>query len=1158
MFSSLKDLIERRKNESSIINITGLTASSEAYLISEFFKDNPNQKIAVICSTEDAAKEMELSLNFFSDGQYSACVFPELDTLPYSRISPDNVIQARRMEMLNNLCNGLCKISIFPINSILRRLPPPRFIKDNRRTIKQSDSIDRVLFSNELATLGYNNSSIVEDVGEFSIRGAIFDLWSPSHEYPIRLEFDDDVIASIKYFDATSQRNKDILSKINILPMAEMSYSTATAKEILKRIYDLCIEKQLEPSERRLLMEKLKEGISFDGIETLMPLFHKNSSTIIDYHQNTHWIVIEPVEIKIGAEKTKNEIKDLFDADIGFEKIVDVEKIYVESEEILKSVRKNKCTVINDLTASSQIQLNTYPHTKLRELMQTQPKGKEGFSPLNEAIESWKNEKMMIFIIANTDVQLQRLMDMMKWMELSAEKTEFSTRLIKLIQPKHIVISQGYLGNGFSWPAERLVILTESDIFGSKQRIVQKRAKNLEYFTSFAQIEEDDFLVHELHGICVYRGLKHLRINRHAGDFLLLEFYGGDKLYLPVHNLNMVGRYIGSTDAQPGLDKLGGHHFEKCKLRAKRDIEKIAKELLEIYAARQLHPGFSFPQSDALSEEFEGAFPFEETADQLKAIEDIKEDMENPRPMDRLICGDVGYGKTEVAMRAAFKAASAGKQVAVLVPTTVLSLQHYENFTERFKKWPISIKSLSRFQNKKDQKTICESLKLGTTDIIIGTHRLLQDDIKFKNLGLVIIDEEHRFGVKQKEKLKELRKTVDVIAMTATPIPRTLNMSLSGIRDLSLITTPPLDRLSISTHVTRFDEGIIKHAILKELERNGQIFFVHNRVQTISSFCDRLKKIIPQAKIIVAHGQMGEGKLEKVMFDFRHKKFDILLCTTIIESGLDIPSANTIIINRADKMGLAQLYQLRGRVGRSNVRAYAYLLIPEEGNISRIAHKRLTALTRYTELGSGFQIATHDLEIRGSGNILGESQSGHAATIGFELYSKLMERAVRRLKGEKEIEEINPELKLAVNVYLPEEYIKDSSMRIDIYKRLSSHENVEGLDGLKEEIIERFGELPVQVIGLFKLMEIRLLAKELRIVSLSYDKGYLVIQFHPTNKLDLQRVLSLVHGENRKFRLSPPSSLIIKLDIEPKLSDVEKLESIKNCLSEIIKSAIVR
>jgi transcription-repair coupling factor (superfamily II helicase) len=771
-------------------------------------------------------------------------------------------------------------------------------------------------------------------------------------------------------------------------------------------------------------------------------------------------------------------------------------------------------------------------------------------APLARTLREWLDTGQRVAIACHQQPQAERLKDLLAPYKIPCFISEagFRDAIIPPPQPSPagagsftpppsggrpgggLLILLGDLSRGFRLPHSRLVLIAEEELFGKRVRrrtVSEMRKKQL--LASMAELKPGDYMVHIDHGIGLYRGLQHISVGSVGGDFLLLEYAGSDKLFLPVDRLGLVQRYVGPEGSHPALDKLGGVSWEKSKGKARKNIEELAGELLEIYARRQLSEGFSFSPPDEMYREFEASFAWEETPDQLSAIQDVLADMQHSKPMDRLICGDVGYGKTEVALRGAFKSALDGKQVGILVPTTILAQQHYETFHERLKDYPVTVEVLSRFRTPKEQKAILERLKKGDIDIIIGTHRLLQKDVAFKDLGLMIIDEEQRFGVKDKERLKSFRAVVDVMTLTATPIPRTLYMSMMGIRDLSIIDTPPVDRLAVKTVVSRFSEELIREAVLRELRRGGQVFFVHNRVQTIGKRAELLAALVPEAKIAVGHGQMGEHELEKVMLGFMHGETNLLLCTTIIESGLDIPNANTLIVDHADKFGLSQLYQLRGRVGRSTQRGYAYLLIPGEAAISSDARERLRVLQEISELGAGFRIATHDMEIRGAGDMLGNRQSGTVTEIGFELYNQMLEETIARMRGEENIEMVEPEINLKVPAFLPEAYVKDAGQRLVIYKKLTQAENEDDVLDVQNEVIDRFGKYPLATSYLFEIMKLRVMLKKLVVRQIDFDGRAVIIAFHPRTPAPPDTIIGMMRSEPKKYQFTPDYKLVCTL-----------------------------
>jgi len=835
---------------------------------------------------------------------------------------------------------------------------------------------------------------------------------------------------------------------------------------------------------------------------------------------------------------------------------IEPDELYIKKDEILDALGDFALIKVEDSfieggeNSGASMTIETGTNLGLRRDIKTQ----KDLSPLSQAIAGWREAGQTIYITAHNHAQALRMQELLE---------DLPSRVIKGTQLLtagaagrasigQITIAEGTLSTGFRCAAEGIVIISEEEVFGERVKHRPPPSKKLDTFINqLRDLSEGDFIVHKMHGVGIYRGLKRLVIDNIENDFLLLEYQGGDKLYLPVQRMDLVTRYNGIEGRTAVADKLGGKGWEKKRTKVKKAVGQLAIELIKLYSEREASLGYAFPKAGQLFTEFEAAFEFEETPDQARAIRDVIKDMGKSRPMDRLICGDVGYGKTEVAMRAAFIAAMDGRQVAILVPTTVLAQQHYITFKDRFAPYPVNIDMLSRFRSRKEQNATVTALKDGKVDIIIGTHRLLQKDIAFKDLGLVVIDEEQRFGVKNKERLKTIKKNVDVLTLTATPIPRTLHMSIADIRELSIINTPPEDRLAITTRIIRFDEATIREAISRELRRGGQIFFVHNRVQSIAAIAEQLRKIVETIKhgtgdgsqrirIAVAHGQMAQGELEKVMLAFINKEYDILLSTTIIESGLDIPSANTIIVNRADRFGLAELYQLRGRVGRSRHRAYAYLICPDSSKLTADAQKRIEVIKELSELGSGFRIAAYDLEIRGAGELLGSSQSGHIAEVGFEVYTNLLEEAVMELKGQTPVTEIEPELQLKVSQYIPDDYIPDTRQKIGIYKQLATAKANEELDLLADELLDRYGKLPEVVENLLQVSSLKLSLKAIGATELSQKGTRLHLSFAAASNGGQQvteevrtrceqataRAIALAGERPKDFRLTPDSKLI--------------------------------
>jgi transcription-repair coupling factor (superfamily II helicase) len=776
------------------------------------------------------------------------------------------------------------------------------------------------------------------------------------------------------------------------------------------------------------------------------------------------------------------------------------------------------------------------------------------FEALSAQFKKWLEDNRLI-IVASSHVQQRRLCDLFEPYALPLNPFEGPTPFRENGEPGRIPLYIGNLTRGFRCLEKNLIIVTDEEIFGPKSHHQEKGAAGQERFLSFGDLKEGDCVIHEDHGVGYYRGLQRLAIEHIENDFVVLEYANNDKLYVPVYRMNQIQAHTGGS-GKPRLDKLGSGSWHKVRDKAQKAIRQMAGELLNLYAARRSGKGFAYPPANDLFESFEASFPYEETIDQSRAIHEVLKDMEKPVPMDRLVLGDVGYGKTEVAMRAAFRAVLSSKQVAILVPTTVLAFQHYRTFCERFKDYPVKLGIVSRFQKPSENKATIKKMSEGKIDIIIGTHRLLQSDVQFKDLGLLVIDEEHRFGVNQKEKIKQFKKSVDVLALSATPIPRTLHMSISGIRGVSVIETPPTDRLSIRTYVAPYGDAIVQEAVDREIRRGGQVFYVHNRVQDILRVQDRLVKLFPKIRIGLGHGQMKDGELEQAMISFASGDFDLLLCTTIIESGIDIPTANTIIMERADHFGLAQIYQLRGRVGRGAVRAYAYLLVPPRDVMTADAQKRLAVLRRFSELGSGFKMASHDLEIRGAGNLLGDKQSGHMNAIGYELYVELLEQAVREHRGELILNNIEPELNLRVNASIPEDYIPDPPVRLEIYRRLAALESIDESYQIEEEIADRFGKIPSETENLILLMMIKVYAKKLRMRSIHCSRDRVRYQFDVSTPLEPDVMMGLIGQKSNKYKLSPDMKLTVKESFEAERQRLKKVHLFLKSLEEHVKTSL--
>ncbi len=1111
---------------------TGLVGSAPAYLLAELWRQQPAPAWLVITPTTEQLSERVRELRFFlaaAEGETPPIhAFYPFDSLPYFRVSPHRDVQAGRIRTLAALLfDPRPKIVVASIAGLASPVLSPSILQDKRQILKKGNEIDREVLIDLLSEWGYQQSPLVEDRGSFAVRGGIVDLWGPLDDNPWRLELMGDEIESIRRFDPAGQKSLEFLDEVWLVPVRELLWDEKTRQGLAARFIQKADETGLKATEKREIADKIREGLLTNGIEHLLPLLDKQTHSLLDYLPTETRVILndrEPIQTHLADLQT--ELQEAFSKTDSFERCLVPTEILndkILEEEKLCSAPQLELTEFS-VTTEGSIQIQTEENNELR--AHAMKKGESPFAAIASTLQKWLAENRVV-LVASSSAQQRRLLDLLAPYEVPTQTVEapFTAALQQTDHQLTLVV--GDLSRGFRWPSEHLIVITDEEIFGPKVRRGHDTVSRRESFSAINKLKEGDPIVHEEHGVGLYRGLLHMEIEGITNDFVLLEYAKGDKLYLPIYRLNQIESYSGG-DKAPKLDRLGGNTWQKTRAKAQKAIRQLAGELINLYAARTAGRGHAFSPGNELFESFEASFPYEETEDQERTISEVLADMEQDLPMDRLVLGDVGYGKTEVAMRAAFKAILDNKQVAILVPTTVLAFQHFQNLQERFKEYPVTIGMLSRFQSRAEIKTTLEQMRAGQVDIVIGTHRLLQPDVSFPDLGLLVIDEEHRFGVNQKEKIKQLKKSVDVLALSATPIPRSLNMALTGIRGISVIETPPTDRLAIRTFVAPYSEAIVNEAVLREVRRGGQIFYVHNRVQNIDKVQKRLSDQFPGLRIAVAHGQMPEAKLEEVMISFVQQEQDILLCTTIIESGIDIPTANTILIERADRMGLAQIYQLRGRVGRGAQRAYAYLMVPHSETLTTDAKKRLSVLQRFSELGSGFKMASYDLEIRGAGNVLGEKQWGHMEAIGYELYSELLEKAVRELKGEEVLSTIEPELHLKVAAFLPEDYIPDPQVRLDLYRRLASLPLVEDCYAIEEEIVDRFGSLPPETENLLHLMILKVLAKKLRIRALHCSDRQFVYHFDSSTQLQPTQILDKLKQQPQTYQLTPEMKLIVQ------------------------------
>jgi transcription-repair coupling factor (superfamily II helicase) len=1117
------------------LTLAGLQGSAPAFALAQLLQVI-KQPLLIIAPDGETAEEFCRELRFYSGQAEGILAFPAWDCPLLDLASPHPNVAGERLNTLFRLLDRQARAVVAPYAAVVQRVLPRQTLGDVSQYLVVGEEVSREELQEKLVKLGYTPVPLVDDRGCFASRGGILDIFPPNLAAPVRIEFFGDFVDTMRTFDPLSQRSLQPLEELVLLPSREVVLTPEVMKEFTGRLKRHCDATDIPVPRRRELVEQLQNAIYPNGIENLLPLFHPPLETIFDYAgPAVVTVLLDPEGIVAARGEWERELAQ------AQQKALERDLITCELAELFltgaagdpagfsgRQLLVPQLEVLGGVAGGETLRWQVETNKELK--LDLAPDSDGVLKPLVEKLHGWVAGGTRVFIPCHQQGQAQRLYELLAPYDLPLAMTDrdFPAELAR--RDVRIELLLGEISRGFRLPAQRLVVVAEEEIFGKRvRRRGISEAKKKQVLSSLAELRPGDHMVHLDFGVGIYRGLQHLTLGSVAGDFLLLEYAGADKLYLPVDRINLVQRYVGAEGLEPRIDKLGGASWEKAKAKAREAVEEMAAELLQIYAARHVEKGYAFSPPDELFREFEAAFAYDETPDQLSAIEDVLRDMQSDRPMDRLVCGDVGYGKTEVAMRGAFKAVMDGRQVAVLVPTTILAEQHLQSFRERFKAYPVTVEMLSRFRTPKEQKAILEEVKKGTVDVIIGTHRLLQKDVQFKELGLLIVDEEQRFGVAHKERLKQFRATVDLMTLTATPIPRTLYMSMMGIRDLSIIDTPPVDRLAIKTFVARFSEEMIREAVMRELRRGGQVFFVHNRVQSIGLMAEHLARIVPEAKIAVGHGQMDEKELEKVILGFMHGETNLLLSTTIIESGLDIPTANTLIVNRADAFGLAQLYQLRGRVGRSKVRAYAYFLIPGEGAIQPEARERLKILQDISELGAGFRIATHDLEIRGAGDLLGAKQSGQIAAVGFELFTELLEETIQRLKGEETAVRVEPEIKLRIPAFIPEDYVGDPNQRLVIYKKLTQATGEEEVGEVLSELVDRFGKLPAAALYLLEVMKLRLLFKTLLIREAEFDGRRLVFSFHQKTPVSPDLIIGLIRQQPKKYQFTPDYQLIAEV-----------------------------
>ena len=1151
-FSVFQPPVIDSKQTNKVQYINAPTRLAQALTLKNISEQHKGTTLIVTHDTPTALNlEAELSY-LLTNSCHSVALFPDRETLPYDNFSPHQDLVSQRLETLHQLTETKDKVIIVPISTLLVKLPPQKFITDNVLILNKGDKYDLASVRSQLVDTGYHVVEQVYEHGEFAVRGSIIDIYPTGSKKPLRIELFDDEVESIRYFDPETQRSESEIESVRMLPAKEFP-TDDFAIETFRKNYRARFEKASNAAES--IYQQVSKKIMPAGIENYLPLFFDNTETLFDY-LNDDSLLITIGDIESATKKYLFEIEQRFES-----RNVDIHRpllkpaeLYLLTEEVFSAFKPMPRIQLDENSQSkkyAQPQLAALPNIAANHKL------KQPLANLNDFLETFSQRTLFV---AESEGRREALIELFQQIDIKPNRFAHLNEYLAANDSLGIIVAPLSHGAILKDGKTDIAVICETELFGHKisqkrRHDKQKQISSETLIKNLAELKVGQPVVHLEHGVGLYKGLETLDTGGIVAEYLMLEYASGDKLYVPVGSLHLISRYSGGNEDNPSLNKLGNETWAKAKKKAIERIRDVAAELLDVYARRQARPGEACQLEHQEYAQFSQGFPFEETVDQDTAINAVVTDMCSPISMDRLVCGDVGFGKTEVAMRAVFVAVNDGKQVVVLVPTTLLAQQHYENFKDRFADWPFRIEVLSRFKTAKQQQQVLDDLADGKVDVVIGTHKLLNADAKFEHLGLLVIDEEHRFGVRQKEKIKSLRANVDILTLTATPIPRTLNMAMSGMRDLSIIATPPAKRLSVKTFVREYDEATVKEAVQREILRGGQVYFLHNSVETIEKCAADIQELIPEARVVTAHGQMRERDLEKVMSDFYHQRFNVLVCTTIIETGIDVPTANTIIIDRADNFGLAQLHQLRGRVGRSHHQAYAYMMTPHQKRLSKDAKKRLEAISALEDLGAGFMLATQDLEIRGAGELLGDEQSGHITKIGFTLYMDLLESAVESLKQGKE-----PSLEHAINKHcemdlripalLPEDYIADVNMRLSLYKRIANCESEAQIDEMKVELIDRFGLLPSAAKN---LMDVTLLKRQASNIGASkidvHAKGG-SIEFSENHSIIPEFIIGLLQSQPQIYRMDGPNKLRFSLPAETSEDRLKLVKLILKQLSE--------
>lgn len=1149
MQKELKQYLQQKDSSLSLTGLRGSAASLVASIIGQ------NRTCCILLADEDQVTLFEQDLRLFSSSP--ALAFPGYEIPPYTPLSPDQRTTAARLSALYRLETATTpQTLIISVEAFMRKVVPRKLINNQSILLMAENETDRDDFILALEALGYERVALVQSVGDFSVRGGIIDIYPPPFpsadpdeddplvDSPLRIDFFGDTVESIKCFDPISQRSYKSIDEASLLPVHDVLLPKAKsgeARNLSTYLHGKASDLNWESTATAKIDERIKNGMRYAGMEFFLPLFYRDNdlpvATVADYlPEDTIFVFVDPQAVNQSAELiTERILANYREAQHHRTPALPPEDIFLLADDLpslFKDFSQVHCTDFPEPGFTTH-HCNTQNHQLLKQAISLQRKKRGLLAPLTDQILEWQKQGDHVVLCCRSSQRTKHLAELLQRFHHSIRHvlSPLSPENISAeISSTELMLCDHPLTSGFSLKDDGIHFLSENELFGEMRLGTKSKSRKVKGEpVLFAELQDGDIIVHRDHGLGLYCGLVTMEFQSVKNDFMLLEYRDGDKLYLPVDRLNLITRYEGIAEQRPKIDKLGTQTWKTTKAKVSEEVWKVAQELLDIYARRELQHGHRFSTPGEMYEELEESFPYDETPGQLKAINETIDDLTSEKSMDRLVCGDVGYGKTEVAVRAAFKVVEDGHQVALLVPTTVLAEQHAKTFIERLQGFPVTIACLNRFRTSAQQRSIIKDLKEGRIDIVIGTHRLLSKDVVFQKLGLLIVDEEHRFGVSHKEKIKKIRSDVDILTLTATPIPRTLQMSLLGIRDLSVISSPPEQRRPVKTFVAQYDDLVIKEAVTREMRRNGQVFLVHNRVKSIHRMAATIQKLVPEARIAVAHGQMAGKELEDIMVAFVNKEVDVLLCTTIIESGLDIPTANTIIIDRAERLGLAEIYQLRGRVGRSNLQSYAYLLVPSLDALSKDSKERLRALMDCNELGGGFKLAMSDLQIRGGGNLLGISQSGNIAAIGYDLYLDLLQKTVSDLKTRgtdagQQADEYDPEINLQVSAYIPEDYIHDISQRYVMYRRIAALSTGTDMDrtDLEDEMVDRYGPLPKETANLFSIVSLKKELLALRIAKLEKAPDALVFSFLENTPVSPEKLFIYLQQHTSKKKVKPP------------------------------------